>query len=564
MLHRTRTWALFLLFLLTIGNTACAQLPSIPFLSTPVPATTNVEDFSAKLILTLLERNYSQLEQMMGDPFIIAAWQSAGAAYPRASAITQLRDNVLSDQARLAFTTSTDFSALLGGTDPLAIWGPDVNAQKAIHMTGLGQQGTDEAILIIAQRGDGTFYWHGLILAAGGFAAQAAPMDLNMPMTMTMPTTMPTISATLAPAVVATRTVTATAGQASSENAATTAAPTAAPTIAATQPPTATPLAPAGASLVVPTAVREVLVLQNLNVRNGPGQQYQPIAVVDRGEVVQVVGVSPDSAWWNIVCPNKQPGNCWITADPTLSRPQTDQLFGATPTFPAVPSNPQAPGIEPTSVQPTIEPATRIQFAPGATSATVDGQVNFPARTDYLVAASAGQEMQVEIVSAEAEANFAIRGVQDGQPYKQLENEDRSFTFTLPSTQDYLLSVASPGKRGAFQLVVTVVNATGSQPEQQPIPIQFGLGETAAEYGGRLAAGATQEFILRAAAYQNMTISSSGDVLLAVTGADGTPYKRFSVGGPSFALSLPETQDYFISVQAAGPATNYAMTVSVE
>jgi hypothetical protein len=45
-----------------------------------------------------------------------------------------------------------------------------------------------------------------------------------------------------------------------------------------------------------------------------------------------------------------------------------------------------------------------------------------------------------------------------------------------------------------------------------------------------------------------------GNVLLAVTGADGTPYKRFVVGGPAFRFTLPATQDYTVSVRAAGGA----------
>ena len=71
------------------------------------------------------------------------------------------------------------------------------------------------------------------------------------------------------------------------------------------------------------------------------------------------------------------------------------------------------------------------------------GTVNPSARDEYVLKALAGQQMTVEIDSAGDAANFAITGVSDGQPYKRLVNEDRSFTFTLPRTQDYLITVAS-------------------------------------------------------------------------------------------------------------------------
>lgn len=105
----------------------------------------------------------------------------------------------------------------------------------------------------------------------------------------------------------------------------------------------------------------------------------------------------------------------------------------------------------------TGEPAPgRIQFARGATVTCLQDAVTFPQRKSYVLRALAGQVMTVAVVSANNVANFSIQGVTDGIPYKRLENEDRSFTFTLPSTQDYLIKVATPGGSASYALSIAI------------------------------------------------------------------------------------------------------------
>lgn len=87
--------------------------------------------------------------------------------------------------------------------------------------------------------------------------------------------------------------------------------------------------------------------------------------------------------------------------------------------------------------------AQRIQFAAGATSATVQGNVQSPTRIEYLLAAQAKQTMHVNLTSPTGKVNFALQGVQDGQPLKRLENSDTTWNGPLPATQDYLLQVAT-------------------------------------------------------------------------------------------------------------------------
>jgi hypothetical protein len=86
----------------------------------------------------------------------------------------------------------------------------------------------------------------------------------------------------------------------------------------------------------------------------------------------------------------------------------------------------------------------RIQFAPGETSITLEGMLEPSQRDLYLFQAFAGQRATIEIVAEFNQANFALSGMSDGQPYKQVENDLRSWSAELPQTQDYLLTVATP------------------------------------------------------------------------------------------------------------------------
>jgi hypothetical protein len=61
----------------------------------------------------------------------------------------------------------------------------------------------------------------------------------------------------------------------------------------------------------------------------------------------------------------------------------------------------------------------------------------------YILQATAGQTMAVAIASQSGIANFSITGIDDGQPYKRLGDEARTWQETLPATQDYLITVAA-------------------------------------------------------------------------------------------------------------------------
>jgi hypothetical protein len=140
---------------------------STPAGNLPAPsAVPDVSGFEERLMMALTQRNAEQLRSLMDDNFIIAHWQSEGTTYPANEAITQLIDNYLGSQLPV---TLSDFDGL-PGFDAQSMVGPDVAFEKAIFVRNWGAEGKDEALLIIARRGEGTFYWHSVLVIPGGLS----------------------------------------------------------------------------------------------------------------------------------------------------------------------------------------------------------------------------------------------------------------------------------------------------------------------------------------------------------------------------------------------------------
>ncbi|MGE5601697.1 MAG: SH3 domain-containing protein, partial [Nitrososphaerales archaeon] len=69
------------------------------------------------------------------------------------------------------------------------------------------------------------------------------------------------------------------------------------------------------------TPVRWVSTLAEVNMRKGPSEQFDVIEKIAAGQQALVTGVSPDSKWWRVVCPDDTVGNCWVSGDPALTQP---------------------------------------------------------------------------------------------------------------------------------------------------------------------------------------------------------------------------------------------------
>jgi hypothetical protein len=178
-----------LLFVLALALSACTQAapaptalptedlptsPSSPVETAPVETTApgpDLESFVVTLVQTLNAKDFEQMETLMGDSFTFGFWLGEGVTYSRQEAIEQLRTNYLGPETAVVVDRDADLAAILGGTDPSTIAGP-VNIAEAFFVDGLGFTGGDEGIVFIAQRDDGSYYWHSILIAGGGFSSQ--------------------------------------------------------------------------------------------------------------------------------------------------------------------------------------------------------------------------------------------------------------------------------------------------------------------------------------------------------------------------------------------------------
>ena len=121
----------------------------------------------------LATADYEALQALMGETFTIGYWLSEGQRLTPAEAIEQLRLNLLPNPAAVSFIRDRNQFPDLGDVDPVAVFGPDVQIVELIYSQGWGIDGSDEAILAIAQNADGSQYWHGML--SGRFDQFSAP-----------------------------------------------------------------------------------------------------------------------------------------------------------------------------------------------------------------------------------------------------------------------------------------------------------------------------------------------------------------------------------------------------
>jgi len=248
------------------------------------------------------------------------------------------------------------------------------------------------------------------------------------------------------------------------------------------------------------------------------------------------------------------------TVTPVLPTPMpptaTSQPPTATPAPPTptqLPSTPETPQTTPT------EQPTRIAFEPGATSATIAGNLTAQSADHYVLRAMADQIIDVSVFTPQDATRLVMYGV-DGTVLKSGMGESPHFRGYLPKTQDYLIRVEA---NSSVEYTLSVMI---------PQRIAFQPGTTSASIEGELSPHSSHHYVLRAMADQIMEVSVSvpqitsrpEDVVqLVVYGVDGTVLKSGMGGPPSFRGYLPTTQDYLIHVAASDRPIQYTLDVMI-
>lgn len=204
----------------------------------------------------------------------------------------------------------------------------------------------------------------------------------------------------------------------------------------------------------------------------------------------------------------------------------------------------------------------RIQFEPGATSATVTGDIEQNGIRHYVVRALAGQTMDVRITSPNGDVLLTIWG-EDGVPLKRYVDDRADWRGELYATQDYYVEAVAVGGATNYTLAVAI-SPLGSEPAR----LQFAPGATSTTVTGWLDEGGDDaSYVVRASAGQTMEIyilPAGWGGGIEVEGQDGSAWRAPSSAN-TLTVALPVTQDYVItlSTPAGAGAVQYTMDVTI-
>jgi len=224
------------------------------------------------------------------------------------------------------------------------------------------------------------------------------------------------------------------------------------------------------------------------------------------------------------------------------------------------------PGVlatEAVAAPPGDDNAQRIEFPPGTDSATVQGVFTEGQSDTYVLWAEAGQTMILHFEPAGA----AI-GVYAPDGTQLLNEPGVDFSVDLPATGDYLIVVG--GGMGdissSYTFTVRIPAGTGTTEPGNAQRIEFAPGTDYGSVAGAVEAGATDRYVLRAAAGQTMTVVTASveqNAVVSVFDPNGAAMQPTNV--PVFVGELPQTGDYVIEVRSGvtGQASTYGLAVHI-
>jgi hypothetical protein len=255
---------------------------------------------------------------------------------------------------------------------------------------------------------------------------------------------------------------------------------------------------------------------------------------------------------------------------PTLAPTQPPPIATASPA--PIANTPTLAPVIATSTRaaqpvPTQTPAEikRITFAPGATSATMQGALAANGMDRYVLRALAGQMMTINFAPSAENLTIQISGA-DGNVLVSGGAKFTTGTFQLALTQDYFITVISaraPPANYTLQVSIPPLATPGAQAKR----ITFTPGRTSATLQENLATSDIARFVFRVLAGQTLTVNATAPqtkLLLAISGEDGQVLKSAGVGSANWSGILPATQDYFLAISAEnGAATPFTLQITL-
>ena len=177
----------------------------------------------------------------------------------------------------------------------------------------------------------------------------------------------------------------------------------------------------------------------DLNVRKGPGTNYDIIGSLSAGTKVEVVGRNEPATWWQIVHPGGPNQRGWISAEFAPAQNSGNVPLVNTPPPPATPTESPTPTVPPTltptETRTVLLPPTATP-TPTPTTSPNEPIVQFSANSTQL---QAGECTTFSWLVTNVQAVFfedeGVRGDDNGGPVTQQECPDETTTYTLRVTR---------------------------------------------------------------------------------------------------------------------------------
>ena len=145
--------------------------------------------------------------------------------------------------------------------------------------------------------------------------------------------------------------------------------------------------------------------------------------------------------------------------------PPATPLPAVTDTLPAE-AYPAPATAVPAATSTPLPAASRIFFATGANTASVDGELDAGQTLYYVVQGAEGQQMRVDTWSPSGDVTLGVTAATTGGVLLDAALDDLNWTGTLPAAQDYYLSVTATGGRSSYSVTVELTQpaATSAAP----------------------------------------------------------------------------------------------------
>ncbi len=170
-----KTITFLLVILLFVSGCAAPGLQPLqpqPAAATETPSPTISPDaFSGQLRQSVESAGFDAMRGLMDDNlFVIAFWPGNSLPpLPADDAIGQLRNLYMTGGPIRFPEPDAPLSDMLDNQDPVHIFQSDVQVVDVLFSQGWGPEGLGEAMLFVAQRADGSFWWYSIIIAPTGF-----------------------------------------------------------------------------------------------------------------------------------------------------------------------------------------------------------------------------------------------------------------------------------------------------------------------------------------------------------------------------------------------------------